>query len=173
MGVDPGERACARVHGAVGGVDGADRWHCSGAEVGAQRRGGVTGDRRPWLGFHATESDAAWPGGHEVALAVVLLAGAGLLLTSLARLQAVSPGFSADGVLVARLTLAGPTYQDRAAMVRFYDNVLNQLRETPGVVAAGAAGALPLSGSANTSHFRIPGRPAAPDGQGPTSRWSG
>jgi len=107
----------------------------------------------------------------EVALAVVLLAGAGLLLTSLARLQAVTPGFSADGVLVARLTLAGPPYQDRAAMVRFYDNVLTRLREAPGVVAAGAAGALPLSGSANTSSFRIPGRPAAPDGQGPTSRW--
>jgi len=107
----------------------------------------------------------------EVALAVILLAGAGLLLTSLARLQAVSPGFSADGVLAARLTLAGPPYQQRAAMVRFYDNVLNRLRETPGVVAAGAAGALPLSGSANTSNFRIPGQPAAPDGQGPTSRW--
>ena len=107
----------------------------------------------------------------EVALAVVLLAGAGLLLTSLARLQAVSPGFSADGVLAARLTLAGPPYQQRAAMVRFYDNVLNRLRERPGVVAAGAAGALPLSGSANTSNFRIPGQPAAPDGQGPTSRW--
>jgi putative ABC transport system permease protein len=83
----------------------------------------------------------------------------------------VSPGFSADGVLAARLTLAGPPYQQRAAMVRFYDNVLNRLRETPGVVAAGAAGALPLSGSANTSNFRIPGQPAAPDGQGPTSRW--
>jgi len=107
----------------------------------------------------------------EVALAVVLLAGAGVLLTSLARLQAVSPGFSADGVLAARLTLAGPTYHDRAAMVRFYDAVLNRLRETPGVVAAGAAGALPLSGSANTSSFQIPGRPAAPGGQGPTSRW--
>jgi putative ABC transport system permease protein len=107
----------------------------------------------------------------EVALAVVLLAGAGLLLASLARLQAVSPGFSADGVLAARLTLVGPPYQDRAAMVRFYDNVLNRLREAPGVVAAGGAGALPLSGSANTSNFRIPGRPAAPDGQGPTSRW--
>jgi putative ABC transport system permease protein len=107
----------------------------------------------------------------EVALAVVLLADAGLLLTSLARLQAVSPGFSADGVLAARLTLAGPAYQDRTAMVRFYDNVLNRLRETPGVATVGAVGALPLSGSANTSHVQIPGRPAPPDGQGPTSRW--
>jgi putative ABC transport system permease protein len=107
----------------------------------------------------------------EVALAVVLLAGAGLLLASLARLQSVSPGFSPNGVLAARLTLAGPRYQDRAAMVQFYDNVLNRLRETPGVEAAGAAGALPLSGSANTSNFRIPGRPEPADGQGPTSRW--
>jgi len=83
----------------------------------------------------------------------------------------VSPGFSPDGVLVARLTLAGPRYQSREAMAQFYDNVLNRLRETPGVEAAAAAGALPLSGSANTSNFHLPGRPAEPDGQGPTSRW--
>ena len=107
----------------------------------------------------------------EVTLAVVLLAGAGLLLTSLARLQAVPPGFSPDGVLVARLTLAGPRYESREAMVAFYANVLNRLRETPSVEAAGAAGALPLSGSANTSNFLLVGRPAPADGQEPTSRW--
>ena len=107
----------------------------------------------------------------EVTLAVVLLAGAGLLLTSLARLQAVPPGFSPDGVLVARLTLAGPRYESREATVAFYDNVLNRLRETPSVEAAGAAGALPLSGSANTSNFLLVGRPAPADGQEPTSRW--
>ena len=107
----------------------------------------------------------------EVALAVVLLAGAGLLLTSLVRLQGVSPGFSADGVLVARLTLAGPRYESRDAMVRFYDAVLTRLRETPGVDEAAAAGALPLSGSANTSNFHLPGRPSPAEGQDPTSRW--
>jgi putative ABC transport system permease protein len=107
----------------------------------------------------------------EVALAVVLLAGAGLLLASLTRLQAVPPGFSPDGVLVARLTLSGPRYESREAMRKFYDAVLARLRETPGVDAAGAAGALPLSGAANTSNFRIIGQPAPPDGQGPTSRW--
>ena len=107
----------------------------------------------------------------EVALSVVLLAGAGLLLTSLARLQAVPPGFSPDGVLVARLTLAGPRYQSRDAMVRFHDDVLTQLRGTPGVEAAGAAGALPLSGSVNTSNFHLPGRPDPAQSNGPTSRW--
>ena len=107
----------------------------------------------------------------EVALAVVLLAGAGLLLVSLARLQSTPPGFSPDGALIARLTLAGPRYQSRDAMARFYDDVLARLRETPGVQAAGAAGALPLSGSANTSNFRIVGRPEPAAGQDPTSRW--
>jgi putative ABC transport system permease protein len=107
----------------------------------------------------------------EVALAVVLLAGAGLLLTSLVRLQGISPGFAADGVLAARLTLAGPRYQSKDAMVRFYDAVLSRLRDTPGVVEAAAAGALPLSGSANTSNFHIPGKPSAAEGQDPTSRW--
>ena len=107
----------------------------------------------------------------EVALAVVLLAGAGLLLASLARLQSASPGFSADGVLVARLTLAGPQYQSRTAMSGFYDQVLDRLRATPGVEAAGAVGALPLSGSANTSNFRLIGETAPADGRGPVSRW--
>jgi len=107
----------------------------------------------------------------EVALAVVLLAGAGLLLASLARLRSVPPGFSADGVLVARLTLAGPRYESGGAEVRFYDDLLGRLRETPGVDAAAAAGALPLSGSTNTSNFLIVGRPAPAEGQDPTSRW--
>jgi putative ABC transport system permease protein len=107
----------------------------------------------------------------EVALAVVLLAGAGLLLTSLAKLQSVPPGFSADGVLVARLTLAGPRYESRDAVAQFYDRVLGRLHETPGVTAAGAAGALPLSGAANTSNFLLVGRPVPPNGQSPTSRW--
>ncbi|HEX6049371.1 MAG TPA: ABC transporter permease [Gemmatimonadaceae bacterium] len=107
----------------------------------------------------------------EVALAVVLLSGAGLLLASFARLRAVPPGFTADGVLVARLTLAGPRYQSRDAMATFYDAVLARLRETPMVEAAGAAGALPLSGSTNTSNFRLPGRPAPAEAQDPTSRW--
>jgi putative ABC transport system permease protein len=107
----------------------------------------------------------------EVALSVVLLAGAGLLLTSLARLEAVPPGFSPDGALIARLTLAGPRYQSRDAMVRFYDDVLTRLRETPGVESAGAAGALPLSGSVSTSNFHLPGRPDPAQSNGPTSRW--
>ena len=107
----------------------------------------------------------------EVALAVVLLAGAGLLLTSLARLEAVPPGFSPDGVVISRLTLTGPRYESRDAMIRFYDDVLARLRETPGVEAAGAAGALPLSGSVNTSNFHVPGRSEPAESNGPTSRW--
>jgi putative ABC transport system permease protein len=107
----------------------------------------------------------------EVALAVILLAGAGLLLTSLARLQAVPSGFSSDGVVVARLTLAGPRYDSVGTMARFYDNVLARLRETPGIQAAGAVGALPLSGSINTSNFLLPGRPIPDDARQPTSRW--
>ena len=107
----------------------------------------------------------------EVSLAVVLLAGAGLLLTSLARLQSVPPGFAPDGVLVARLTPSGPAYGSGDAIARFYDAVLDRLRQTPGVDAAGAVGALPLSGSANTSNFSLVGQPQAPDGQDPTARW--
>ena len=107
----------------------------------------------------------------EVALAVVLLAGAGMLLTSLGRLEAVSPGFKPDSTVIARLTLTGPRYESRVAVRQFYDNLLGRLRGTPGIEAAGAAGALPLSGSTNTSNFRLPGRPQPENGSEPTAQW--
>ena len=107
----------------------------------------------------------------EVSLAVVLLSGAGLLLTSLARLAGGSARLLAQRRTGLSANAGRAAYQSREAMVRFYDDVLNRLRATPGVEAAGAAGALPLSGSSNTLNFHLIGRPEPADGQGPTSRW--
>ena len=81
----------------------------------------------------------------EVATAVVLLAGATLLLRSYQRLQAVDPGYRAQGVLVAPVFLDMEQYGARGKSRAYYDTLLERLRSLPGVVAAGAATALPAS----------------------------
>jgi putative ABC transport system permease protein len=81
----------------------------------------------------------------EVALALVLLAGAGLMLSSLGRLAAVNPGFRAEGVLTAKLTLSGPRYSTPAARARFYQSLQARLAVLPGVRAAALGNNLPLN----------------------------
>ena len=73
----------------------------------------------------------------EVALSVVLLVGAGLLFRSFMRLQSVNTGFTRQQVLTARLTPAGPKYDDNADYVAFYDQVLERARAIPGVANVG------------------------------------
>jgi len=94
----------------------------------------------------------------EVALSVVLLAGAGLLFRSFMRLQAVNAGFTPQQVLTAQLSPAGPKYANLSDYVAFYDQVLERTRSLPGVQSAGVINTLPLSGGP-TIAFRIEGRP--------------
>jgi putative ABC transport system permease protein len=84
----------------------------------------------------------------EIALAVVLLAGAGLMLRSFARLQNTSPGFTADGVLHLEIN---PTFQRQedysvALMSRRYQQLLQRVAQVPGVVAVAANSDLPFVG---------------------------
>ncbi|HEX6718989.1 MAG TPA: ABC transporter permease, partial [Pyrinomonadaceae bacterium] len=84
----------------------------------------------------------------EIALAVVLLAGAGLMLRSFTRLQNTSPGFTADGVLHLEIN---PTYQRQEDyrvefMSRRYQELLQKVAEVPGVIAVGANSDLPFVG---------------------------
>ena len=83
----------------------------------------------------------------EIALAVVLLAGAGLMLRSFTRLQNTSPGFTAEGVLHLEIN---PTYRSQEDyrvefMSRHYQQLLQQVATVPGVVAVAANNDLPLS----------------------------
>ena len=94
----------------------------------------------------------------EVALSVVLLAGAGLLFRSFMRLQAVNAGFTPQQVLTAKLSPAGPQFKNLSDYVTFYDRVLEQVRTIPGVQSAGVINTLPLS-KGPTVAFRIDGRP--------------
>ncbi len=82
----------------------------------------------------------------EVALAFMLLVGAGLLLRSLERLFAISPGFDASRLLTMQVQVAGPQYRDDVARYRFFTQALDAVRRVPGVTAAAFTSQLPLSG---------------------------
>jgi putative ABC transport system permease protein len=101
----------------------------------------------------------------QVAMAVVLLVGSGLLLRSAARLNAIDPGFRVDGLLTAGVSLG--TQPDRARAVMFYHRVLDELARVPGVTAVGAGSSLPLGATGlNGASFAIRSRPR-PDSQVP------
>ncbi|HTM24593.1 MAG TPA: ADOP family duplicated permease [Vicinamibacterales bacterium] len=95
----------------------------------------------------------------QIALAVVLLAGAALVGRSVVNLSRVYPGFAIDGLLTGRLSLPDtPRYQSREGMVQAVDRVLERVRAVRGVSSAEAINRLPLGGRSYTSDFRIVGR---------------
>jgi putative ABC transport system permease protein len=99
----------------------------------------------------------------EIALSLVLLAGAGLLVKSFLRLQAVKLGFEAENVLAIRLSLPKAQYVNRAAVTSFYEKLRPRLESLPGVETVGVISALPLSGVLQSIPFTIEGRATAPD----------
>ncbi len=93
----------------------------------------------------------------EMALAVVLLVGSGLLLRSLLGLGRVDPGFAKDHVITFGLDL--PDRYGHPQRVAFYRSLLRQVRATPGVRSASAAYPLPLSADDVKTTFEVEGRP--------------
>lgn len=93
----------------------------------------------------------------QVALAFVLLAGAGLLGVSLRRALAVSPGFRVDHVLTGRLSLPDTHYRDDDARVAFLERLQDALSAQPGVTAVGMASEVPVSPHHDVGVMRIPG----------------
>ena len=98
----------------------------------------------------------------ELALAVVLLAGAGLLIRSFAQLQRVWPGFNADHVYTFELMANGSRYGDVKAVIEMYRLLCERLGRLPGVSAAGAVSALPLSQMFAWGPITVEGRPIVP-----------
>jgi putative ABC transport system permease protein len=82
----------------------------------------------------------------EVALALMLLVGAGLLLRSIQRIFAVPVGFDASGLLTMQVQLTGEQYHSDSAKARYYANVLAAVQSVPGVQAAALTSLVPLSG---------------------------
>ncbi len=81
----------------------------------------------------------------EVAVALVLLVGAGLLIKSFGRLQDIELGFNPDGALTARLVLPEAKYADEARQIALYDEILQRVQNLPGVAAAGFFARMPLA----------------------------
>ena len=95
----------------------------------------------------------------EMALAMTLLVGAGLLVTSFARLQAVDPGFDPEGVLSSSLALPRAATPSRARQVAYFDRLVGAVSAIPGVESAGVTTTLPLQGSELDLTFAIEGLP--------------
>ena len=103
----------------------------------------------------------------EVALALVLLVGAGLFLRSLAAIEDVNPGFQSAGVVTGGLSLPRARYDTGVKQLAFYQAVLDNLANTPGVAAVAAGIPLPFSGNGGSASFQIDGRPSPPGDPGP------
>jgi putative ABC transport system permease protein len=94
----------------------------------------------------------------EVALSLILLAGAGLLLTSLMRLVKVNPGFNPENVATARVSLPDTEYREGARVAAFYGQLLARLQGLPEVQSAGLTSLLPLADEVYRNPFSIEGR---------------
>lgn len=104
----------------------------------------------------------------QLAMALVLLVGSGLMLRTFAELRSVSLGFEPEGVLTVGVSLGERIEDEEAA--RFYQDVIERIAALPGVDAVGGANALPLQeGSANGGSFGIESRPRAEDALPPVA----
>jgi len=107
----------------------------------------------------------------EIALALVLLVGSGLLLHSLIRLQNVNPGFNTENLLTMRVWLPTPEARDQQQIVNFYQRILARLEIVPGAKAVALTSSVPFTGSYSWStNFKIEGQPVEP-GREPMSGW--
>ncbi len=103
----------------------------------------------------------------EVGAAVVLLAAAGLLLQSAARLIAVDPGFRSENVITFQVGLPMSRYMEPADRVRFIEGVVERLAQVPGVTAAASGAYAPMTTMRATRRFAIDGEPLPAPGAEP------
>jgi putative ABC transport system permease protein len=95
----------------------------------------------------------------EIALALLLVVGAGLMVRTFWLLREVDPGFTTQGVLAAQISVPSARYQNRDQVLEFYDGLIRSLEGRPGVESAGTVGHLPLMGTSWTSSFQAEGWP--------------
>ena len=98
----------------------------------------------------------------EIALAMMLLVGAGLMIQSFWRLLKVDPGFQPENVLTVDLSLPTARYPQGYQVSQFYDRLLHRIASLPGVRSVGGAAYLPFSGARNAWSFDIEGQPPLP-----------
>jgi predicted permease len=107
----------------------------------------------------------------EVAIALVLLVGAGLMIRSFAQLQAIDPGFNPTNILTAIVSVAGTKHAPGARRSAFFDEALEKIGALPGVESASAVNHLPLGGDIWRWPFSIEGQPPLPIGQRPSAAY--
>jgi putative ABC transport system permease protein len=95
----------------------------------------------------------------EVALAVVLLAGAGLMLRSFISLSGIAPGFNPKGVFTIGIGLTQPVYADFQQQARFYDRLTETVSVIPGVESVAGINRVPLLGFNASTSFTFQGKP--------------
>lgn len=100
----------------------------------------------------------------EVAAALVLLVGAGLMIKSFWRLQNVNPGFNPDNALSATVSLPNAKYAEETQQAAFFQQLIERVGALPGVQAAGASHVVPMTGNDFVLAFEIDGRPPLPPG---------
>jgi putative ABC transport system permease protein len=147
----------AVVCGLVPALEGAHSDVHAGLKEGAREAGVGRRSRRLRQAFVVS----------EVALALVLLVGAGLLIRSFANLRGISPGFQAQGVLTARISLPMLKYEDDARRTRFFRDAVERISAIPGVRAAGVISFLPFTGLGAATSFMIEGQAPPAPGQMP------
>jgi putative ABC transport system permease protein len=106
----------------------------------------------------------------DMALALVLLIGAGLVLQSLVRLFAVHPGFDPRRMLTAEISASGPRYAADASVVELYRRVLDRVQALPGVRAAALASQLPLGGNFDSYGITLEENPNAGEAERPSAQ---
>ena len=96
----------------------------------------------------------------EIALTLMLLVGAGLLIRSFLRLQAVNPGFNSSNVLTMQLDLSGPNYKKGSQVIAFQNQLLERIKQLPGVEHAGTRTFVPIASDASFAYlqFQVEGR---------------
>lgn len=95
----------------------------------------------------------------EVALALLLVVGAGLMVRTFTLLREVDPGFETEGIVAVQFTVPSARYSERDDVLAFYDRFLEALQARPGVERAGLVAQLPLAGTSWSSQFQAEGWP--------------
>jgi predicted permease len=103
----------------------------------------------------------------EIAVALVLLTAGGLMLKTVARLQATELGFEPASLLTFRIALPGPKY-DATSGTQFFDELLRRLSQQGDIAAAGFGNCAPVSGGCNVTLATFPGRPPVAKGSEPS-----
>ena len=106
----------------------------------------------------------------EMAVALVLVIGAGLMIKSFNRVTGIDTGYSVDNAMSFQVSLPTATYPDPQQVARFFDGLIERVEAVPGVVSAAAVPVLPITGGGAQIRYRVEGEPVGPIADMPVGR---